>query len=100
MLVVLGVGEVSPAGWAGPAELSVGLGEPPCGVVLEPVMVTTQGTQIPGRGGAFRPRDRVVQVRVLCGVLAAGEPAFPVPCADEVIERGRWPVGVPGMSDQ
>ena len=99
-VVVFGVGEISPAGWAGPVESSVGLDESPGRVVLETVMMPTQRAEVPGRGGAFRPRNRVVQIPVLCGALAAGEPAGVVTGANKVIKCGWWPVGVPGMFDQ
>ena len=98
--MVLGVGGVAASGWAGPVESSVGLGESPCGVVLQPVMVATQRAQVAGCGGSCGPRDGVVEVCSVCGVLAAGEPALPVPGADEVIECGRWPVGVPGVFEE
>ena len=98
--MVFGMGEVSPAGWAGPAESSVGLGESPCGVVFQAVMVSAERAEVPGCGGSFRPWGGVVEVCSLCGVLAAGEPAGVVAGADEVVECGWWPVGVPGVFDK
>ena len=59
-----------------------------------------QGAQIADRGGAGGPRDRVVQIAVLCGVLTSGEPAGVVAGADEIIEYGRWPVRLTGMFDK
>jgi hypothetical protein len=81
-------------------EVAVVLGELPGCLVFEAVMGAAQRAEVSGGRGSFGPRNCVVQIRVPGGVLASGESAFSVACADEVVECGRWPVGVPGVFQQ
>ena len=68
--------------------------------MLEAVVVPAERAQVAGVGGSFGPGDGVVQVSVSRGVLASGEPALSVSCANKVIKCGWWPVGLPGVFDK
>src|SRR5215207_6169293 len=57
--------------------------------------------EVGSRGGAFRPRNGVVEIcAAVCtqrGAPAAGEPAREVAVANSLIEGSRWPI--PGLGE-
>src|SRR6266566_1440481 len=64
------------AGGAGPGGGAVGVdGDVPAGVVLEPVVVPTQGEQVAFAGRPRRPGRHVVEVAAVGGLAAARKPA-------------------------